>query len=36
MRSVHPDHGGDGSSASVAISELAEARRILTDLVSVN
>lgn len=31
MRAVHPDHGGDGSSASAAIRELAEARRILSD-----
>ena len=31
MRSVHPDHGGDHSTASTAVFELAEARRILTD-----
>jgi len=29
MRSVHPDHGGDQSSASTAVFELAEARKIL-------
>ncbi len=31
MRSVHPDHGGDQTTASTAVFELAEARRILTD-----
>src|SRR5918994_1236097 len=31
MRSVHPDHGGDQATASTAVFELAEARRILTD-----
>ena len=31
MRSVHPDHGGDQASASTAVFELAEARRILND-----
>jgi hypothetical protein len=31
MRTVHPDHGGDHSTASTAVFELAEARRILTD-----
>jgi hypothetical protein len=35
MRDVHPDHGGDTSSASASISELAEARRILTEAVGV-
>ena len=30
MRDVHPDHGGDAESASGAIRELAEARRILS------
>jgi hypothetical protein len=31
MRTVHPDHGGDQMTASTAVFELAEARRILTD-----
>jgi hypothetical protein len=31
MRTVHPDHGGDQTTASTAVFELAEARRILTD-----
>jgi hypothetical protein len=31
MRSVHPDHGGDQTTASTAVFELAEARRILSD-----
>ncbi len=31
MRAVHPDHGGDSSTASTAVFELAEARRILID-----
>lgn len=35
MRAVHPDHGGDGGSASSAIRELAEARRILSDSLNV-
>lgn len=35
MREVHPDHGGDGANASSAIRELAEARRILCDPISV-
>ena len=34
MRSVHPDHGGDHSTASTAVFELAEARRILADSAS--
>jgi curved DNA-binding protein CbpA len=29
LRSVHPDHGGDESTASRSIDELGEARRIL-------
>jgi hypothetical protein len=29
LRSVHPDHGGDESTASRLIDELGEARRIL-------
>jgi len=31
MRGVHPDHGGDQATASTAVFELAEARKILTD-----
>lgn len=31
MRTVHPDHGGDRSTASTAVFALAEARRILSD-----
>lgn len=31
MRAVHPDHGGDHATASTAVFELAEARRILLD-----
>lgn len=31
MRAVHPDHGGDQTTASTAVFELAEARRILSD-----
>lgn len=31
LREVHPDHGGDETVASVAIGDLAEARRILSD-----
>lgn len=31
MRTVHPDHGGDQGTASTAVFELAEARKILTD-----
>ncbi len=31
MRAVHPDHGGDHTTASTAVFELAEARRILID-----
>lgn len=31
MRTVHPDHGGDQTTASTAVFELAEARRILHD-----
>lgn len=31
MRGVHPDHGGDELTASTAVFELAEARKILTD-----
>ena len=30
MREVHPDHGGDGLDAAKAMSDLAEARRILS------
>ena len=30
MRSVHPDHGGDSAEAAKMISDLAEARRVLT------
>jgi hypothetical protein len=30
MRDVHPDHGGDRSTASKSILDLNEARRILT------
>ena len=30
MRDVHPDHGADGTEAAKAMSDLAEARRILT------
>lgn len=30
MREVHPDHGGDGGEAAKAMTDLAEARRILT------
>lgn len=30
MRDVHPDHGGSGAAAAQAMSDLAEARRILT------
>ena len=30
MRDVHPDHGADGADAAKAMSDLAEARRILT------
>lgn len=30
MREVHPDHGGDGGDAAKAMSDLAEARRILS------
>ena len=30
MRDVHPDHGHDGAEAAKAMSDLAEARRILT------
>lgn len=32
MRTVHPDHGGDLTQASTAVFELAEARKILTEL----
>jgi hypothetical protein len=31
MRAVHPDHGGDRDTASTAVFELAEARRILIE-----
>jgi hypothetical protein len=31
MRAVHPDHGGDQTTASTAVFELAEARKILTE-----
>lgn len=34
MRDVHPDHGGDRSTASKAILDLNEARRILSDKVA--
>lgn len=34
MHDVHPDHGGDRATASTAILELNEARRILTELAS--
>ncbi len=30
MRSVHPDHGGEKIDAAKAMSDLAEARRILS------
>ena len=30
MRDVHPDHGGDSLDAAKAMSDLAEARRLLT------
>jgi hypothetical protein len=30
MRAVHPDHGGDELDAAKQMSDLAEARRILT------
>jgi hypothetical protein len=30
MRNVHPDHGGDSVDAAKAMSDLAEARRVLT------
>ena len=30
MRDVHPDHGGDSVDAAKAMSDLAEARRVLT------
>jgi hypothetical protein len=35
MRDVHPDHGGDHTTASTAVFELAEARKILTDAAAV-
>jgi hypothetical protein len=35
MRDVHPDHGGDERSASTAVFELAEARKILTEAANV-
>jgi len=34
MRGVHPDHGGDQATASTAVFELAEARKILTEAAS--
>ena len=30
MRDVHPDHGGDSMDAAKAMSDLAEARRVLS------
>jgi hypothetical protein len=30
MRDVHPDHGGDSVDAAKAMSDLAEARRVLS------
>jgi hypothetical protein len=30
LRTVHPDHGGSDATASRAIADLAEARRVLT------
>jgi hypothetical protein len=32
LRVAHPDHGGDESTASVAIIDITEARRVLLEM----